>query len=123
MNNKTKNTLALFYLIPSIGILLMLLILFFVGNGESISTFEIIEFMYTENSDSNLFVALTIIMLTLATMVALFLNGHINNKKRITACFYVVLAFVILTLALQANFISLIILPALIYTYINIKNA
>jgi len=120
---KNKYTLALFFSIPSIAIFAMLIILFFVGNGQNLNALDIIGFMYSENEDRLVIISLTIIMFILTIITALIIKDKINTKKRAAVCFYLTITIILSTLYLQVNFFSLIILPALIYSYLNIKTA
>ena len=122
MNNKNQKALALFFSITIAAIFTMLVILFFSGNGENINAVDVIGYMYTENNDKPVIISLTMIMLILIAITALIIKGKINTKNRAKACFYLTIATILLTLYLQVNFFSLIILPALIYSYLNIQN-
>ena len=80
MTHYNKNILALFYSIPAIYNAFILLILVFVGNGISISSYDMLSSLY--DSDKNLILSLNANIFIFLTMTTIASRGQVNTFNR-----------------------------------------
>ena len=118
MKNISNNTLLFFYAVPGVTIFLMLVILFFTGNTNTTDSIEFIKYAYTESDDSNLFVLLSCIMIIWLSITGILKYGLINSASRSISVFIVITMLSIVSFLYIGEFIALISVPAIVYSYL-----
>ena len=81
------------------------------------------KLMYTENEDNHIIIALTIIMLLLVIVTTTIATGKIKTRNSKLVLFASSVIILLSFIILELEILSMSILPALFYSYKNIKNA